>query len=126
MAPRGVENGQTVLSHSFALDRSGPQPAVPGVLADVNESASAGQPRPKLAHVQVALPVSLGQSILRAVTAPVALLGAGWARGETAQELNNLGAHYYELGRYAEAEPLYIRSLAIREKAASPAGSASV
>ena len=46
-----------------------------------------------------------------AIGAALIILGAGWARGETAQELNNRGARYYDLGRYAEAEPLYRRAL---------------
>ena len=33
-----------------------------GVLADVDEAARTGQPRPELAHVQVAVPVGLGQA----------------------------------------------------------------
>jgi tetratricopeptide (TPR) repeat protein len=42
-------------------------------------------------------------------------LGAGHV--DTAQSLNNLARLYYEQGKYAEAEPLYKRSLAIVEKA---------
>ena len=34
--------------------------------------------------------------------------------------LNNLAALYDDQGRYADAEPLYKRSLAIREKALGP------
>jgi len=34
--------------------------------------------------------------------------------------LNNLASHYYAQDRYADAEPLYKRSLAIREKALGP------
>ncbi len=34
-----------------------------------------------------------------------------------ATSLNNLARHYREQGRYAEAEPLYQRALAIVEKA---------
>ncbi len=34
--------------------------------------------------------------------------------------LNNLAGLYDDQGRYAEAEPLYKRSLAIREKALGP------
>ena len=49
---------------------------------------------------------------------------AAWRSGEAArarppprgQSLNNLAALYDAMGRYAEAEPLYRRSLAIREK----------
>jgi tetratricopeptide (TPR) repeat protein len=37
-----------------------------------------------------------------------------------ATSLNNLAALYETQGRYAEAEPLYQRSLAIREKALGP------
>ena len=33
-----------------------------------------------------------------------------------AHSLNNLAILYVDLGRYAEAEPLYRRSLAIQEK----------
>ncbi len=36
---------------------------------------------------------------------------------ELAPDLNNLALLYHTQGRYAEAEPLYKRSLAIREKA---------
>ena len=36
------------------------------------------------------------------------------------QSLNNLAELYRDQGRYAEAEPLYKRSLAIREKALGP------
>jgi Flp pilus assembly protein TadD len=35
---------------------------------------------------------------------------------DLARSLNNLAYLYYSTGRYAEAEPLYVRSLAIREK----------
>ena len=34
--------------------------------------------------------------------------------------LNNLAYLYQDLGRYADAEPLYRRSLAINEKALGP------
>ena len=37
-----------------------------------------------------------------------------------ALSLNNLAALYVAQGRYAEAEPLYKRSLAIQEKALGP------
>ena len=37
-----------------------------------------------------------------------------------ATTLNNLGEVYRAQGRYAEAEPLYKRALAIREKALGP------
>ena len=37
-----------------------------------------------------------------------------------AQSLNNLAELYRALGNYAEAAPLYRRSLAIREKALGP------
>ncbi len=37
-----------------------------------------------------------------------------------ATSLNNLAALYQDQGRYAEAEPLYQRSLAIMEKALGP------
>jgi tetratricopeptide (TPR) repeat protein len=37
-----------------------------------------------------------------------------------ATSLNNLAALYRAQGKYAEAEPLYQRSLAIREKALGP------
>ncbi len=37
-----------------------------------------------------------------------------------AQSLNNLAALYHQQGRYAKAEPLYQRSLTIREKALGP------
>ncbi len=37
-----------------------------------------------------------------------------------AASLNNLAALYQKQGHYAEAEPLYQRSLAIREKALGP------
>ncbi len=37
-----------------------------------------------------------------------------------ATSLNNLAGLYDNQGRYAEAEPLYQRSLAIREKALGP------
>ncbi len=37
-----------------------------------------------------------------------------------AQSLNNLAVLYTDMGRYAEAEPLHQRSLAIREKALGP------
>ncbi len=37
-----------------------------------------------------------------------------------AQSLNNLAALYDSQGKYAEAEPLYRRALAIREKALGP------
>ncbi len=40
---------------------------------------------------------------------------------DVAQSLNNLAALYDDQGRYAEAEPLYQRSLAIWEKALGPA-----
>ena len=36
------------------------------------------------------------------------------------QSLNNLAALYADQGRYADAEPLYKRALAIREKALGP------
>ncbi len=36
------------------------------------------------------------------------------------QSLNNLAELYREQGKYAEAEPLYKRSLAIKEKALGP------
>ncbi len=36
------------------------------------------------------------------------------------QSLNNLAALYHDQGKYAEAEPLYKRSLAIWEKALGP------
>ena len=36
------------------------------------------------------------------------------------QTLNNLAWLYHTQGRYAEAEPLYQRALAIREKALGP------
>ena len=39
---------------------------------------------------------------------------------DVATSLNNLALLYYEQGRYADAEPLYKRSLAIREKAVGP------
>ena len=39
---------------------------------------------------------------------------------EVATSLNNLAALYKAQGRYAEAEPLYRRSLAIKEKALGP------
>ncbi len=39
---------------------------------------------------------------------------------DVAQSLNNLAALYQAQGRYAEAEPLYKRSLAILEKALGP------
>jgi tetratricopeptide (TPR) repeat protein len=35
---------------------------------------------------------------------------------DLADSLNNLAYLYYSIGRYAEAEPLYVRSLAIREE----------
>ena len=38
----------------------------------------------------------------------------------TTQSLNNLAALYNAQGQYAKAEPLYQRSLAIREKALGP------
>ena len=41
-----------------------------------------------------------------------------WAARDTS--LNNLAALYRAQGRYGEAEPLYKRSLAIREKALGP------
>ncbi len=37
-----------------------------------------------------------------------------------ATSLNNLAGLYYDQGKYAEAEPLFERSLAIREKALRP------
>ena len=37
-----------------------------------------------------------------------------------AQSLNNLAVLYYAQGLYAEAEPLFKRALAIREKALGP------
>ena len=37
-----------------------------------------------------------------------------------AASLNNLARLYYDQGRYAQAEPLYQRSLAIAEKALGP------
>jgi CHAT domain-containing protein/Tfp pilus assembly protein PilF len=39
---------------------------------------------------------------------------------DVAQSLNNLAALYKDQGRYADAEPLYKRSLAIREKSLGP------
>ena len=39
-----------------------------------------------------------------------------------AQSLNNLAVLYQAQGHYAEAEPLYKRSLAIREKVLGPEG----
>ena len=39
---------------------------------------------------------------------------------DVAQNLDNLAALYYVQGKYAEVEPLYQRSLAIREKALGP------
>ena len=39
---------------------------------------------------------------------------------EVATSLNNLALLYYAQGRYAQAEPLYKRSLAILEKALEP------
>ena len=39
---------------------------------------------------------------------------------DVARSLNNLAALYETQGRYADAEPLYKRSLAIREKALGP------
>jgi tetratricopeptide (TPR) repeat protein len=44
----------------------------------------------------------------------------GPEHSETGAALNNLAAPYRDQGRYAEAEPLYKRSLAIREKALGP------
>ena len=38
----------------------------------------------------------------------------------TANSLNNLAVLYNNQGRYAQAEPLYQRALAIREKALGP------
>src|ERR1700750_855260 len=40
---------------------------------------------------------------------------------EIAPKLNNLAALYERQGRYAEAEPLFKRALAIRQKALGPA-----
>jgi len=40
-----------------------------------------------------------------------------------ATSLNNLATLYHAQGKYAQAEPLYKRSLAIREKALGPASS---
>lgn len=37
-----------------------------------------------------------------------------------AEDLNNQGKNYYEQGKYAEAEPLYIRALLISEKSLGP------
>ena len=39
---------------------------------------------------------------------------------DVAAALNNLALRYKTQGRYVEAEPLYRRSLAIREKALGP------
>ena len=39
---------------------------------------------------------------------------------DVANSLNNLAALYQAQGRYAEAEPLYKRALAISEKALGP------
>ena len=39
---------------------------------------------------------------------------------DVATTLNNLALLYKNLGKYAEAEPLYSRALAIREKALGP------
>ena len=42
------------------------------------------------------------------------------ARPEVGAQLNNLAALYQRQQRYAEAEPLFKRSLAIREKTLGP------
>ena len=46
--------------------------------------------------------------------------GAGPDHPDVATSLNNLAVLYDDQGRYADAEPLYKRSLAIREKALGP------
>ncbi len=46
--------------------------------------------------------------------------GLGPEHPDVAQSLNNLAALYRAQGKYAEAEPLYKRSLAIWEKALGP------
>jgi tetratricopeptide (TPR) repeat protein len=39
---------------------------------------------------------------------------------DVAQSLNGLAVLYYQQGRYADAEPLYRRALAVRDKALVP------
>ncbi len=43
-----------------------------------------------------------------------------WRSGRRPWDLNTLAVHYPPHGRYAEAEPLHQRALAIREKALGP------
>ena len=58
----------------------------------------------------------------RSTSAPWPSARRRWAptTPSSAQSLNNLAVLYQRQGRYAEAEPLYKRSLAIREKALGP------
>ena len=46
--------------------------------------------------------------------------GLGPDHPDVATSLNNLAALYHDQGRYADAEPLYKRSLAIHEKSLGP------
>src|SRR3984893_8260093 len=61
-------------------------------------------------------------AVLAAVASAVVMLPTGsFAQGvEEASKLDDQADALYEKGRYAEAEPLYKRSLAIREKALGP------
>ncbi|HLL27491.1 MAG TPA: CHAT domain-containing tetratricopeptide repeat protein [Xanthobacteraceae bacterium] len=59
--------------------------------------------------------------IVAGVSAVVVLPTASFAQGaDEASKLDDQADALYEKGRYAEAEPLYKRSLAIREKALGP------
>jgi len=57
----------------------------------------------------------------RYFSARLPLKREGWSdHPDTATGLNNLALLYKSQGRYGEAEPLYRRALAIREKASGP------
>jgi tetratricopeptide (TPR) repeat protein len=61
-----------------------------------------------------------GQSRQRSKLQPRALLLIGWNKGLISQALNNLAELYQYQGRFPEAERLFRRTLAVREKALGP------
>ena len=65
-------------------------------------------------------PLRRRRAALQAVAGDPGEKALGPDHPDVAESLNNLAVLYDDQGRYADAEPLYKRSLAIREKALGP------